>query len=114
MAPQERSRRGSQVITGVQGTRTVDRVQESDEMSCNAHNLVGQNVLESMFDRFTKKLNDHFMPTPSTMYKRFGIKRLKALRAMTFEGTTNPVDAKKWLSLIEKCFGVWSASKKEK
>lgn len=41
------------------------------------------------------------MPTPSTVDKRFGIKRLKALGARTFEGTTNLADAEKWLSLIE-------------
>ncbi|KAA0066541.1 uncharacterized protein E6C27_scaffold25G001020 [Cucumis melo var. makuwa] len=42
----------------------------------------------------------------STVDKRFGIERLKMLGASTFEGTTNLDNAKKWLSLIEKCIGV--------
>lgn len=35
-----------------------------------------------------------------------GIKRLKALRATTFKGTTDPVDATAWINLIEKCIRV--------
>lgn len=43
--------------------------------------------------------------------KTLSIKRLKALGAMTFDGTTNLADAKKWLRLIKKCFGVMNCPK---
>lgn len=36
------------------------------------------------------------------------------LEATTFAGTTNPTEAKKWLSLIEKCFGVMDCSEERK
>ena len=58
-----------------------------------------------MFDRYAHWLAYHFMPTPSTVGKGFYIERLKALGATTFEETTNPTDAEKWLHLTEKCFG---------
>lgn len=57
---------------------------------------VGQNMEESMFNRFAKRLVDHFMLTPSTVDKRFGIERSKALGAMIFEGIINLADMKKW------------------
>lgn len=36
----------------------------------------------------------------------FDIERLKALGAITFEGTTNPTDVEKWMSLSETYFKV--------
>lgn len=33
---------------------------------------------------------------------------------MTFTETTNPTDAEKWLSLIDKCFGVMDGREKRK
>lgn len=42
-----------------------------------------KNAKESMFDSFAQRLVDHFMATPSTVNKRVGIKRLKALEATT-------------------------------
>lgn len=48
-----------------------------------------------MFDRFAKRLADHFMPIPSNPDKRFGIERLKVLEETPFKGTTNPTDAEK-------------------
>ncbi|TYK27159.1 uncharacterized protein E5676_scaffold236G00020 [Cucumis melo var. makuwa] len=47
-----------------------------------------------MFDCFPQKLDN-----------KFSIERLKALGTATFAGTTNPIDAEKWLSFIEKYFG---------
>ncbi|KAA0059552.1 uncharacterized protein E5676_scaffold1449G00070 [Cucumis melo var. makuwa] len=47
--------------------------------------------------RANRALTDHFMPTPSTVDKRFDIEILKVSEAMTFEGTINPVDAEKWV-----------------
>ena len=82
-------------------------------MSNNPHNTVGRNVEENMFNRFAQRVVDHLMPTCSTMDKRFSIERLKALGATTFEGTTDLIDAKKWLSLIEKCFRVWIVPRKK-
>ena len=38
--------------------------------------------------------------------KKFGIERLKALGAITFDGTMDPTDAKRWPNLMEKCFMV--------
>lgn len=35
--------------------------------------------------------------------KNFGIERLKVLRATTFSRTTNPVDAEKWMEMIDRC-----------
>ncbi|KAA0054935.1 TMV resistance protein N-like [Cucumis melo var. makuwa] len=66
-----------------------------DEMSSNPHDSVRTRAKEGVFDRLPQKLD-----------KRFGIEGLKALWAMTFAETTNPTSAKKWLSLIEKYFGV--------
>lgn len=43
--------------------------------------------------------------------KRFNIERSKALEANIFIGTIDLVDAEKWLSLIEKCFGVMDCFK---
>ena len=73
---------------------------ESDKMSSNPYEMVGRNVVESMFYHFSYKLD-----------KRFSIKRLKVLGATTFEGTINPIDMEKWLSLIEKCLGVMDCPK---
>lgn len=75
-------------------------------MSSNPRDTTEQNIEESMFDGFAQRLVDHFMPTHSTMVKKFEIERMKVLGATTFEETTNPADAEKWMSLIEKCFGV--------
>ena len=47
------------MITNVSATGCANRVQESDEISSNPYNPVGQNTKESMFDRFAKKLADH-------------------------------------------------------
>ncbi|KAA0035024.1 hypothetical protein E5676_scaffold155G00590 [Cucumis melo var. makuwa] len=77
-------------------------------MSSNPHDPIGQNAEESMFYRFSQRLVAHF--TPYAVNKRFGIERLKALGATTFEGTTNPANVEKWLSLIEKYFGVMKCS----
>ena len=33
---------------------------------------------------------------------------------MTFEGSTNPIDVEKWLSLVEKYFGVIECPKERK
>ncbi|KAA0047014.1 hypothetical protein E5676_scaffold68G00730 [Cucumis melo var. makuwa] len=106
-------RRGRQVAISVPVTRKANRAQASGKISSNPHDSVRQNVEESMFDRFAQRLTDHFMPIPSTVDKRFGIERLKALGAMTFEGKTNLADANKCLSLVEKCFGVMKCPKKE-
>ncbi|XP_038895839.1 uncharacterized protein LOC120084006 [Benincasa hispida] len=38
--------------------------------------------------------------------KNYGIERFKALRAVTFEGTADPTEAKLWLDVVEKCFNV--------
>lgn len=57
-----RSRWNRQVATNVSATETTNRVQESDKMSSNAHEIVRKNVEESIFDCFDKKL-----------YKRFSI-----------------------------------------
>lgn len=38
--------------------------------------------------------------------KQFSIERLKAIGAMNFEGTANLANVEKWLSLVEKHFGV--------
>lgn len=46
--------------------------------------------------------------------KKLSIESLKALRATIFKGTTNPTDAKKWLSLIVKCFGVMECHEERK
>lgn len=54
------------------------------------------------------------MPTPSTVDKRYDIERLKSLRATTFKGTTSPANEKKWLSLVEKCFGVMECTKERR
>ncbi|KAA0042293.1 uncharacterized protein E6C27_scaffold824G00880 [Cucumis melo var. makuwa] len=77
-----------QVAADVQATGSANRVQGSDEMFSNLHNTTGKN--------------------------RFNIKKLKALGAMTFKGTTDSTDVEKWLSLIEKCFGVMDCSEEIK
>lgn len=48
MAAQGRSRRGRQVTICVLATKSTNKVQESDEISINPHEHVGQNVEESM------------------------------------------------------------------
>lgn len=60
-------------------------------------------VEKGMFDRFPQKLD-----------KRFSIERLKVLGEMTFAGTSNPIDAEKWLSLVEKCFRMMDYLKERK
>ncbi|TYK28108.1 hypothetical protein E5676_scaffold289G00110 [Cucumis melo var. makuwa] len=99
---------------GVFITTSANRVQESNDISSNPHDPVGQNAEERMFDRFAQRLVDCFMPTTSTVDKRLRIEILKALEAMTFEGTTNPTDAKKWLSLIENKIRVMECPKDKK
>lgn len=67
-----------------------------------------------MFNHFSRRVDDHLMPTNSNLDKRFSIERLKPLGATTFEGTTDPVDVEKWLNLIEKCFGVMNYPEERK
>lgn len=67
-----------------------------------------------MFDCLVERLVDHFMSTPSTVDKKFGIERLKTLGVTTFEGTTNPTDVDKWFNLIKNCFGVMECLKEGK
>ena len=38
--------------------------------------------------------------------KKISKEHLKALRAIVFEGLTNPTDVKVWLNMLEKCFMV--------
>ena len=103
-----------QVAADVQATGSANRVQGSDEMSSNLHNTTGKNVKESMFNHFSQRVVNHLMPINSNVDKRFNIKKLKALGAMTFKGTTDSADVEKWLSLIEKCFGVMDCSEEIK
>lgn len=56
-------------------------------------------------------MGDHFS---QKLDKRFSIEKLKVLGATTFRETTNPTDAKKWLSLIEKCIGVMDCLEERK
>lgn len=114
MTPREKPRRGRQVATGVPVTRSANRAQDYDEMSSNGHYIIGHNIEENMFDRFAQRLAYHFMATPSIVYKRFSIERLKALGVMTFKGTINQTDVEKWLSLIEKYFGVMECLEEKK
>ena len=58
-----------------------------------------------MFNHFAQRVSDHLMPTNSIVDKRVSIERLKASRAMTFEGTTDLANVEKWLSLIEMFWG---------
>lgn len=46
--------------------------------------------------------------------RKFGIERLKASGAGTFEGTTNLTDAEAWINLIEKCCKVMRCLKDRK
>ena len=71
-----------QVKMDVPTTRSANRVQGSNEMSCNPHNTTEQNVEESMFNYFGQRVVDHRMPINSNVVKRFDIERLKALRAI--------------------------------
>ncbi|KAA0062867.1 zf-CCHC domain-containing protein [Cucumis melo var. makuwa] len=52
-----------------------------------------------------KKLFDRVAQALSKSKKQFSIERLKALKATTFEWTTNPANVEKWLSMVEKCLG---------
>lgn len=83
------------MTTGVSTTGRANRARESDEMSSNPHHPIGQNTEESVFDLFAQRFGDHFISIPSNVDKRFDIERLKALKATTFEGTTNSADAEK-------------------
>ena len=92
-----------QVATDVPVTGSANRAQACDEMSINLLDSVGRKAEKGMFDHFPQKLDN-----------RYTIERLKALKAMTFTETTNPTDAEKWLSLIDKCFGVMDGREKRK
>lgn len=58
------------MTTGVSTTLSANILQESNEMSNNSYDPVRKNVEESMFDRFSQRMDDHFMPTSSTVDKR--------------------------------------------
>ncbi|XP_038896416.1 uncharacterized protein LOC120084680 [Benincasa hispida] len=61
---------------------------------------------DRVFDRITQRLAASVGSIQNDPEKKFGIERLKALGATTFDGTTDPLDAEIWLGLIEKCFKV--------
>lgn len=65
-------------------TKSVNRAQASHEMSSNPHELRERSTKESLFERFSLKLD-----------KRFNIERLKVLGATTFVGTINLANVEK-------------------
>ena len=44
--------------------------------------------------------------SPRDPKKNYGIERLKALVATSFEGSTDQADTKLWLNMLKKCFDV--------
>lgn len=70
-------------------------------MNTEAH-LVNQDAGKEREEALLERV----VQTLSKSENQFSIERLKALGAMTLEGTMNPADVERRVNLVEKCFSV--------
>ncbi|XP_038883959.1 uncharacterized protein LOC120074858 [Benincasa hispida] len=69
---------------------------------------------DRVFDRIAQRLATSVRSIQTDPDKKFDVERLKALSATMLDGAIDPVDAKVWLDLIEKCFNVIRCPKDHK
>ena len=98
-----RGRRGRGANVGTR--RAAEEAQRESEGEAS-HPRAGDDIEDQMFTRVAQRLIDTVSSTQTDPEKKYGIERLKALGATSFEGTTDPADAEVWLKQIEKCFRV--------